>query len=636
MLENNSNIKPKFCPKAVAELIDGKHTFSIPSFQRGYRWGKKQVTDLLNDIRTFVRTEGSNTYYLQPLVVIKKCSGNQPDENCKESWSVLDGQQRLTTIRLIIAALVDYMPRKKADSIPNNLYALIYDNRQDLDFDNPDETKNMDSFYVFNAKKTIEEWIVDKLKNGDDSIFDEMARSMVSTDYSKKVKFIWYEASSNPDSQKNELEAIEIFNRLNNGKVSLTSSELIKALLILSAEKTKGNDTSLYLDKLALEWSEMEKQFEDDSFWYFITNKGKNIQTRIDVLFDFWAEKPKDADDDFAYRHCQEIFDDLIIEKKSDSHGYKSMDDVWIKIKECYNMMLLWFNDAKLYNYIGYLVQFGSAVQDINSKIIESRNKLDKPDEWDIFKTQESLSKLIKDIIKSKNSKIQDAQSINAIYYSNSNMDIIRKLLLLYNVEIYSNSGLKFPFHKFKEENWDVEHVDSQTTNTLQDINDKIQWMCYAIDTLKLYPQIDGSGEPTDANKLLTDAEKLKTNLESSKKDENKSFDTFYSKFVKFQSNLPSSTNIADIDKDSLGNLVLLDSKTNRGYQNAPFPYKRACIIENDKIGKFVPMGTKNVFLKYYTDSSTSNVIDNFRWNDVDKYSYLENIHQTIDNYLND
>ena len=81
---------------------------------------------------------------------------------------------------------------------------------------------------------------------------------------------------------------------------------------------------------------------------------------------------------------------------------------------------------------------------------------------------------------------------------------------------------------------------------------------------------------------------------------------------------------------DQLGNLTLLDSNTNRSYKNALFPIKRVRIIENDKRGVFVPICTKNVFLKYYS-SSSNNLL---RWQDSDAEEYMDAIYTTLEQYL--
>lgn len=92
-------------PKAVAEFLDGQHHFLIPSFQCGYRWGaKQQIRDLLDDMLSFVRAKSAVSYFLQPIVV--RC---MPDG----AWEVLDGQQRLTTMLLVLKNLIPYLSPQK-------------------------------------------------------------------------------------------------------------------------------------------------------------------------------------------------------------------------------------------------------------------------------------------------------------------------------------------------------------------------------------------------------------------------------------------------------------------------------------------------------------------------------------------
>ncbi len=80
--------------------------FFIPKYQRGYRWTQLQVKQLLDDINEFKYIEGSdNQYCLQPVVVQRK-------EN-SEQWVVVDGQQRLTTIFIVLACLRCIEDRKK-------------------------------------------------------------------------------------------------------------------------------------------------------------------------------------------------------------------------------------------------------------------------------------------------------------------------------------------------------------------------------------------------------------------------------------------------------------------------------------------------------------------------------------------
>jgi len=93
-MEQTELYDKNFAPLPVADLLDGKHHFVIPSFQRGYRWERKQVLDLLEDINQFANDDivSGDSYFLQPIVV-KAVKWNDED-----AWEVLDGQQRLTTM----------------------------------------------------------------------------------------------------------------------------------------------------------------------------------------------------------------------------------------------------------------------------------------------------------------------------------------------------------------------------------------------------------------------------------------------------------------------------------------------------------------------------------------------------------
>ncbi|EGQ8498032.1 DUF262 domain-containing protein, partial [Vibrio alginolyticus] len=104
--------------KTINEIRD--IDFYIPSYQRGYRWTPKEVKDLLNDISEFrprfVNDDNEKTWYcLQPIVVKKK-------DNAQ--YEVIDGQQRLTTIYLILHFLNSRFRE------PEKLFRLGYETRE--------------------------------------------------------------------------------------------------------------------------------------------------------------------------------------------------------------------------------------------------------------------------------------------------------------------------------------------------------------------------------------------------------------------------------------------------------------------------------------------------------------------------
>ena len=101
-MENN------LCLKTVNNLC--QCSFFVPAYQRGYRWTEQEVSDLLNDIDDFRPREIPNSdektwYCLQPLVVKKRLS---------DDYELIDGQQRLTTVYLILFYLnQDFVENKR-------------------------------------------------------------------------------------------------------------------------------------------------------------------------------------------------------------------------------------------------------------------------------------------------------------------------------------------------------------------------------------------------------------------------------------------------------------------------------------------------------------------------------------------
>ena len=77
-------------------------------------------------------------------------------------------------------------------------------------------------------------------------------------------------------------------------------------------------------------------------------------------------------------------------------------------------------------------------------------------------------------------------------------------------------------------------------------------------------------------------------------------------------------------------NLALLSTENNSSLSNGLFIEKRAKIIEMDKNGEFIPICTKNVFLKYYSDDP-SNI---YFWSKQDQGDYKNSIINTLKEFL--
>ncbi len=96
--------------RSVSALLGER--FFVPAYQRGYRWTPREVTALLDDLAAFRNSTRApeDWYCLQPVVVLPR----------GDSWEVVDGQQRLTTMHLLLTALRDLGPAG-AGPLPHSL-----------------------------------------------------------------------------------------------------------------------------------------------------------------------------------------------------------------------------------------------------------------------------------------------------------------------------------------------------------------------------------------------------------------------------------------------------------------------------------------------------------------------------------
>ena len=585
-------------------LNDSKYSgkdFFIPSYQRGYRWEAKQVKDLLNDLEDFVSSTEDN-YYLQPLVVRPK-EWKDAQGSSREVWEVLDGQQRLTTLLLLLKCLNEKNPQ------PVPLYNIIYerqngklditrisfDKTNPNDYNYPDKRLNPDCFYVANAKKVIQEWYDLHFAQTSSSILDNIRAALTKSDSNKKVRFIWYDASS--ESSFQTMDSIALFNRLNGGKISLTGSELVKALFYLGIEKCSDNP-KMQQARFSMGWDSIERKLQEDEFWNFICPKESYQQTRMDLLLDFTCRKMLEKGD-ASYRHYQDKFNNGIFKKNDKRTAWEEWENLWREIKDHFDILIRWFENPLLYNYVGYMVTNGVLIQNIDPIT----------DNWHSM-IQEQVFK--QDI--NKGFTIED---IFDLRYK-ENYTLLKKLLFLFNIETYCRHNVRFPFHLYNSGHWDLEHVNSQTETIIQDPEEQKRWLKdQALECLMRDKDIDD-----EAKKLYEQGKILSENLKS------KEFANYRTQVSKYYLDNNS------LEKDSIGNLTLLNSSINRSYGNALFPTKKLTIATCDQLGEFIPLCTRYLFLKYYSNGLNATRMNVMRWSEQDQLDYQKTIKEYLKKYF--
>lgn len=574
--------------RTIGELLQLK--FSIPSYQRGYRWDFQQVLALLNDVNDYkVDNVNEDSFYcLQPVVVVE----NKLD---KTELQLIDGQQRLTTILLILHYL-----NQTEFKVAKPVYKISFEVRkQQQEFlsiveDEEKCSKDIDLFHLHNAYKTIENWFTNQ-SSKNTSIGGDFYSKL-----SNKVRVIWYQVNDDTD-------VIDIFTRLNIGKIPLTNAELIKALFLI---KSNFNEqASLKQIQIASEWEAIEKKLQNNDFWYFIYSKKNSVSydNRIEYIFDLIQEKKKNDEDYFTFNQFSEQFKNS---KKLD------IDEEWLKVKSYFQTLEEWFNDHERFHLIGFLIEYGANIKELRVK------------SGDLEKSE--FVNHLKQIINQQLSSV-DIRSLN---YGGKNTEIIKKVLLLFNIETILKSHkatIRFPFSKYKEDKWDIEHVTSQANAKVNDIrawcNDVFMLLTDVVINIETIDEDFEINTINKINALKSDEEKVLANKLFSFLKKEKLLDNEFSGLFEEVVKYYDEDNIKN--KDSIGNLALLDQNTNRGYGNALFANKRNEIIKNDSSGIFVPIATKNLFLKYYSKQSNP-----LKWSENDAESYLLALENGLSQYL--
>ena len=637
---------------AIPELCN--KNFFIPDYQRGYRWGEIQIRQMLEDIYSFIydKNAAGSFYCLQP-VVVKKMTPDEVAANKLESafdnntwYEVIDGQQRLTTIRIILAleSQIDrfnkmrfnmyYQTRPELGKLFDKLGIYEENERFIVKFDNDnDQCNDIDSWHIHNAANKILDWFqngsgyfkpsIQEFKGG----FYENFSNTKEKD--KSVQVIWYELCDKSDPY-------EMFKRLNDKSISLNNAELIRGMFLSDSAVYKGEELLLsqfdedvrpIVEKRELarkqshiieEWDIIEKQLWDDKFWSFI-KKEKNsdeYSCRIEYIFDLISKKTSNQKDSL-YTYLE--FDGML-----KSGAVKDLWDLWLKVETYFSLLMAWYNDRYYYHKIGFLTtELGSSV------LIEMLSESTNVSKKEFKKTIEGrINSAIHDK-KKPGRKILD-------YTYKDDYNMLKRVLFLYNVETTYKQGLEFfPFERYKDYEWTLEHIHAQNSERI-DHSIKDKWVEWFDENKKVLERLS-SRLPNDENltllisffnneynRLINYKDKYTFN------DVTKVFDLV----LKYFNDLSAQEGTPTV-MHGISNMALLSGSTNASIGNSVFEVKRQMIMDDDAKGNYIPLCTRKVFLKYYNKNDKNfTVQQNFYWSDKDRKHYLEDIKEVLKPYI--
>lgn len=611
----------KYDLKAIHKFED--FHFVVEKYQRGYKWDITQVEELLNDIEEFKLSQ-SGFYCLQPIVVKKtpKNSITTP------SFELIDGQQRITTLYMVLSVLrqegtfksdkslftISYKTRTESELFLEKIHNL-YGETTTLNEVNQTnintlwesyieinvKLNNVDNYHFFTAYCVIRHWV----KQRNTAKLEEFKDKLLFN-----TKVIWYDIKSDKSSE-------EIFINFNQGKIDLAQAELIKALFVLQLKNETNTELQgLKINQFAQEWNIIESKLQDDSFWYFVSNdtSDKDQANRIDLLFNIVKEKSdKSKDKLFSYR---KYLEDFIEENKNPTNSSDPLK--WFEIKNTFDILLEWYENRNLYHLIGYIIY---------EKLIDIKSIIKHYDEA-ISKIE--FKEKLTDIICKKYINEDKYQLDNLSYESPKEA---HSILLLFNIITYEKSDFsyRFPFHLFKTTFWSLEHIHAQKSEKFETIVEVKDWI---MDLKNLNQSFSKQKEHQDININFSEIDTYIENLDNEQQ---------ISKELKvIMSNIETKTNDV-FNRHNLENLCLLDAVTNSSFNNDGFSKKREKLLKIDsgnyidekgeRIKAFIPLTTKNIFLKYYTINASTFQMS--YWGFEDRKQYVAYIEKTLASFFN-
>ena len=587
---------------SVGELLERGYQYFIPNYQRGYRWTPEEVKTLLHDIE---EASKDKKHCLQPLVLKLRDKGN-------DEYAVIDGQQRLTTISIILAWCnkeagekkdenepprpgIEYETRKRSKDFlekisdiykrnPETKINNATQNQQSATFDAKDDDElnpnnNVDFFNMYQAYATCT-----KYKGKEITIRENLLNH---------CSFILYIAGEGENEH-------EIFKRLNSGKIALTNAELTKALLLHDRPYKEQLE-------MALKWDEMMRFFENDDFWYFICTEPeseKYQQTRLDFLIELVPDKKIETKGD-RYASFRAI-------DEENRNGTYSLTNEWEKLTKYYHIMRYWYEDAptlstsreqrSLYHLIGFLLKSGYATPaDLLKEFNEKQKSAFRG--WCLGEIKKKLS------IADKSNLLKKIEELD--YYDKNHYKIITNLLLLMNIatlEFNAGENSRYPFASHVREKWSLEHIHARQEEA-------------CIERLKQYKKIlDSDFKCSKEWQEQYDGDKNKQKLNA---EYNRTLDLLEEKYKGGGFSY----------ENSFGNLALLPGWFNSKVNNKGYQDKRRMIMQECNDGKLaiIPICTRYAFFKYYSPDDDSNIV----WDGKNASDYTEKAIGLIYKYLN-
>ncbi|PCI47119.1 MAG: hypothetical protein COB58_09820 [Thalassobium sp.] len=310
---------------ALADVFCDKYEFEIPGYQRPYSWQVEQATTLVDDLLLFLEDQPENIkdadpYFLGSLVLIK------PDG---PSSQVVDGQQRLTTLTILMSVLRTIMTDGFSNSLDMRIFqkgdeALMTDDKprlktrsqdQDFFFKYIQESNRLDELFSLNKKLSDSQSNILKnalamhrlLEKNDEKVLQRLTKFLMTG------CFVVVVTTPNVES------AYRIFSVMNDRGLDLSPTDILKNHI---TSKISGKDGKQ--ENYTKKWEDIEERIGRDNFKFLFSHIRMiemRTKSRSNVVADFKNEiKPEKNPENFIDKKLvpySEAYSDILDENYS-------------------------------------------------------------------------------------------------------------------------------------------------------------------------------------------------------------------------------------------------------------------------------------------------------------------------------
>lgn len=338
----------KAAESTLSEILSSTKVYEIPEYQRPYSWECKHVEELMNDLYEAFENESSE-YFIGSIIVIEK----------EKIFEVIDGQQRLTTLTLVLAKLRDLISNPLVKNgiqekiMPIDIYSG--ETKKPKLLVRPQDRKFFEHYVLagehdldkIDALKTTQQRMVENLVTIEEFLDGKKEEFLI-----KFTKYLIEQVSMVFVKTENFDSAYRLFNVLNARGLSLANSDLLKNTLFGQAKSESEKDS------VKESWNKLEDLVGLENLDVFLSHHRTAIigEKQVKTLF-------KDYED--ILKKYTGTPSDFCSELLKSAHNYKKIIDVSVANEEKVKRLIFSLKNVSYDEWIPALLAF------MNNKILD-------------------------------------------------------------------------------------------------------------------------------------------------------------------------------------------------------------------------------------------------------------------------